>query len=355
MDDYKDKRKNDGSIVHKALRRSNRWLLILAGISLITSIVVIALTTAPYFLAKFTGPTAISNKDVINTQVNFVQPLYFREVTGNEMYDSGYYYETYNEDTGTVTDTDYFGVLDVGSNRFLLVRTEEPINENVETYVGSLTTISSEIQREVIDDMISDLGVDASRIQFLPVMLDTRDNQVMWYIGTAVVAGLLIFGVWGTFNAIQRGNNPHNHPALKKLARYGNVDMILDEIEGELMLADEPVGKRLHVTNNWVVSVHGNNFQATRLKDLIWLHKHSVRSRYGTQHAARFYDRHGNLMGVQGRNSQSVDEMLQAVYDRAPWAIAGHNGELQKAWNKERDQMIAAVDQRKAQLRAGTA
>jgi hypothetical protein len=343
------------SIVQKALRRSNRWLLILGMISLIISVVLIALTTAPYFIAKFTGPIPISNKEIVSTQVNFVQPLYFREVVGEEMFDSGYYYETYNEDTGNVTNTDYFGVLYVGSNRFLLVRTPDPINESQTDYVGSLTTISGEIQREVIDDMMQDLGSSADGIQFLPVMLDTRDNQVMWYIGTAVIVGMLFFGLWGTFKALQRGRDPHKHPALQKLARYGDISMVLGDIESELGMASEPVGKRLYVTRNWVVSVHGNNFQATRLSDLVWLHKHSVRQRYGMTHAARFYDRHGNLMGVQGRNSQAADEMLQAVYERAPWAIAGYSNELQQAWNKERQQMIAAVDQRKAQLRAGTA
>jgi len=164
-----------------------------------------------------------------------------------------------------------------------------------------------------------------------------------------------VLGVRGVVLFIQRQSDPHKHPAFKKLERYGNVEMVIGSIEQELTLADEPIGKRLYITPTWVVHLQGGNFQATRLEDLVWLYKHSVRSRYSTQHTARFHDKHGNLMGVQGRSSQQVDEMLQAVYNRAPWAIAGHSVDVQKAWNKDRQQLIAAVEQRKAQVRSGVA
>lgn len=344
------------SLVQKSLRRATRTLFIFSALSLVLAVVAIVLTTLPYFLGKFTGPTVMTDKEIVSAQVNFVQPLYFREVTGEEMFDTGYEEYTYDSDTGRRVSTDaYFGALYIGSNRFLLVRTPDAIDESRTTYVGSLREIPGDVQREVVDELIRELGGNAQEFQFVPVMLDTSDNEIMWYVGTAIVLAMLLFGLWGVFQVIQRTRDPHNHPAVKKLGRYGDVAMVMGEIESEMNMAEAVGSKRLHITRNWIISTHAGNFQATRLSDLVWLHKHSVRSRYGTQHFARFYDRHGNIMGVQGRRSEDADQMLQAVYDRAPWAIAGYNNELNKAWNKEREQMIAAVDQRKAQLRAGTA
>ncbi len=336
------------SLIQRTLRRSNRILLFFGVLSLVISVAVIALTTVPYFVGKFTGPTPITDKEVINARVNFVQPLYFREVTGQEMLDTGYEEYTYDSDTGRRVSTDYyFGALYMGGDRYLLVRTPESIDESQNTYVGSLVEIPGDVQREVVDDLLRELGADAANVQFLPVMLSTSDNQVMCYIGTAIVAVMLLFGIWATYHGIQRSRDPYKHPALKKLGRYGEISFVIGDIEGELRMADAPVAKRLYVTRNWIASAYGNNFQAMRLDDLVWLHKYSTRSRYGTNHFARFYDRHGVLMGLQGRRSEDVDQMLQAVYDRAPWAIAGFSPDVEKAWKQDRQQLIAAVDQRK--------
>jgi hypothetical protein len=40
--------------------------------------------------------------------------------------------------------------------------------------------------------------------------------------------------------------------------------------------------------------------------------------------------------------------MLHRIYDYAPWAIGGYNGEIQHQWNKNRAAFIAAVDQRRS-------
>lgn len=343
------------SLVTKSLRRSNTTLIILSTIALIVGIVGLVLTTIPYFVAKFTGPTSITTKDLVSTEVNFIQPLYFREVTGEDMLDTGYEEYTYDSDTGRRVSTDaYFGALYLGGGRFLLVRTPDAIDENQITLVGSLIEIPGDIQREVVDDLLRELGGDADNIQFLPMMLDQNDNQVLWYVGTAIVAVLIIFGLRGVIVYIQRQRDPHKHPAFKKLARYGDVDMVVGSIEQELAMAEEPIGKRLYLTRSWVVYAQGGTFQATRLEDLIWLYKHSYRTRYSTNYQAHYCDKHGNLMAVPA-SKKNVDEMLQVVYDRAPWAIAGHTKEVSDAYKKDRQQLIAAVEQRKAKIRSGAA
>jgi hypothetical protein len=47
-----------------------------------------------------------------------------------------------------------------------------------------------------------------------------------------------------------------------------------------------------------------------------------------------------------------VNQMLNAVAQRAPWALAGHNAEIEKAWKSNRASVLAAVEQRRQQIRA---
>lgn len=44
-----------------------------------------------------------------------------------------------------------------------------------------------------------------------------------------------------------------------------------------------------------------------------------------------------------------INQMLSAVVQRAPWALAGHSAEIEQAWKSNRQSVIAAVEQRRQQ------
>lgn len=327
-------------VIQAQVRRSNIQRFLISLIGLLFAGVMIVLFSGPYFIAKFTGPTPIELRDVALMDENSAT-LYFREVTGEDFIDSGFYEYTYDEDTGRTVSTDaYFGLLRVKTD-WLLVRTPDEIDESVTTYVGGLTPITDSIARDVAAELRGE------GISLLPVMLDTVDNDIMWYIGGGV---LLIVGglsLWGMVTVLQRMANPAKHSIFKGLSRFGDVQRVIQSIEQDLSQATTV--HKLQLGRHWVLYAKGGVVHAAPYADLVWLYKHGTSSRYGTNYSAQFRDKQGGAFGIQARQKQ-VDAMLQAVYERAPWAIAGHNPDVQNAWSKDRQALVNAVEQRKTQL-----
>jgi hypothetical protein len=59
------------------------------------------------------------------------------------------------------------------------------------------------------------------------------------------------------------------------------------------------------------------------------------------------YDRDGRTFEIKAKEKQ-VEEIMTILYDKAPWAVSGYSDELQKLWQKERQTLIAAVDERRS-------
>ena len=161
--------------IYKSIKRSNINLLIMSVIALAIAIGIGTYFSLPYFIGKFTGPTPISTEELAMLGAD-TRTLYFRVVKGTDMYDTYYYEETVEEDTGRQVSIDaYFGGLEIKPGLWLLVRYPETINERETTYVGGLTPITDSVAREVAGLVASENGVEV-----LPVMLDTVDKPINW-------------------------------------------------------------------------------------------------------------------------------------------------------------------------------
>jgi hypothetical protein len=330
--------------IYKSIQRSNINLIIISLIVLAIAIGVGSYFSLPYFMGKFTGPTPIAAEDLV-TLGSDSRTQYFREVKGTRMYDTYYYEETVDEDSGRQVSIDaYFGGLEIKPGVWLLVRYPETINERETTYVGGLTPITDSVAREVAGLVESENGVE-----LLPVMLDIVDTPVNWYGGAAVLLVLLLGGLWGVMTFFQRNANPKNHPTLKKLATYGDVDKVIDSIDKELGSMPDEVGK-LKLTRNWLVQSAGSTFEAIPYRDVVWAYKMIQTGKYNTKtYYAHVGDKHGKMLAILAKEEQ-VNQMLQAVMSHAPWAFAGYSEDLKKAWDKDRQQLVTAVEQRKAQF-----
>lgn len=335
----------DSSMIYKTIRRSNTQIIILSIIALAIAIGVGVTFSLPYFLGKFAGPTEITTKELLSLTADS-PTLYFRQVTGNSMTDTYYYEETVDEKTGRQVSIDaYFGGLEIEPGLWLLVRNPATIDPGQTTYVGGLTPITDSVAREV-----TGLAASENNVEMLPVMLDMVDQQLNWFGGAAVLLILLLGGIWGVLTFIGRSSNPGNHPTLKKLGKFGEVDTVVDSIEKELNSMPDEVGK-LKLTKNWLVYATGSSFDAIPYRDLVWTYKMVTKGRYGTTYATHIADKHGTMLTVQDKEDK-VNTMLQAVMARAPWIMGGYSEDIKKAWNRDRQQLVAAVEQRKAQYEA---
>ena len=331
------------NLIYKSIRRSNTNRLIFSIIALAIAIGIGVYSSLPYFLAKFGAPTKLDEKMLAGITADSA-PLYFQQIDADFVFDSGY--EEYTEfENGSQRTDAYFAMTAVGDH-IVMVRVADPVDESQTTYVGAFVRPDS-VQSELFSDFRAEVPEDAENL--VPLLLDTQDKEVNWYGGGAVLLVLLLVGLWGVVTFFQRNANPNNHPTLKKLAVYGDVDKVVDSIDKELGSIPEEVGK-LKLTRNWIVQANGGTFEALPYRDLVWAYKMVQTGKYNTKtYYAHFCDKHGKLIPVLAKEDQ-VNVMLQAVMDRAPWAFAGYSDELKKAWDKERQQLIVAVEQRKAQF-----
>jgi hypothetical protein len=165
-----------------------------------------------------------------------------------------------------------------------------------------------------------------------------------------VVLGL---SLWGIGTAVQRYGDSGSHPIARSLGRFGAANLVISSVDAELM-ADHPKIGDLHLTPTWLVYLTSSDLKAARFDDIAWVYKLVTTRRTngvktGTTYSAQIWDRHGVQMIVSAKEDV-VNQMLNAVAQRAPWALAGHNAELEKAWKSNRASVLAAVDQRRQQI-----
>jgi hypothetical protein len=192
---------------------------------------------------------------------------------------------------------------------------------------------------------------------FLPFMLESEEFKTNTILGLVAAVICLLIAVWGSVRALSRLSDVNRHPIMRALRRYGDPEEIAEQIDHEVNSYHDKMGN-IKLTRNWLVHQQGLTFNAARLNDVVWMYKHVLKTKYyGVVTVAKTYsvylwDRHGHCVTITGKEKQ-VDEMLQVIYQRAPWIIVGYDQQLENEWKKNRAEVIASVDQRRAQVATG--
>ena len=335
---------NKGGIVQKAVNRTNRNLILasLLCFVIVAGAIVIGIS---YWVTLITGPKLLSHDELLAIQsVDFLPTLV--TVQTEESFDTGY--EQYViEDNGSRTSEHYYIAMLINEDRFLLV--EAPPEDPEITYTGALINIPSDVRHDIVDALIREFP-DLDGL-FLPVMLTTADHTSGGWIGLVVLGVILVVGIVGLMRWIVREFDVSKHPIYKGLARYGDPERVIKQIESEMVLGSEKVGK-LQLTPKWAIASTATTFDAIFLKDAVWMYKMVTQHRTngiptGKSFKVLIYDKHGHLMEVP-TNKNAVDTMLGEIYQRAPWIITGFSDELQNMWkdHQGRMQMIAEAESR---------
>lgn len=332
-------------IVTKAIRRSNRTLL---AVSIIGILIVFALAALNlrYFYNFFLGPFPVTQEELAGYSDAGQPQRYWVTVSGEEIYDTGYQYV--NEENGKETVENSYLALPQ-SDRLLLVKVPGEAVEQT-TFTGWLEEITDEEYQEVVQKIEAEVpeltGV------FLPFQLETGNFRLNGILGIVLGLGVLAACALGLVKGIRRSNDPNEHPIAKRLAKLGPIDFVVSRIESE-MAGNHPVFGKAHLTANWLVFAPGADIQATRFEDIAWIYKHVTTYRTngiptGKRAAAIVFDRNGAKLTVEAGNKESkADELVRAIYERAPWALAGYASELEKAWKNDRPGFLAEVERRK--------
>ena len=165
-----------------------------------------------------------------------------------------------------------------------------------------------------------------------------------------VLFGILAFSAWYLFW-------PEHHPDLKALARYGNVKVLLPQIEDELADVSQAVcigamprslwltrgelgEAAIWITSSWLVRMANSatQMQFFRLDSLIFA--------YPEGNKVILADCYGVRLEVTGTESGRA-RLLAEILTRVPWALSRFDPVLEKTWKEKRQEIIAEVDQRR--------
>jgi hypothetical protein len=335
-------------IIKRAMGRANRNRLLLGLLVLAVALGAAALSLNAWRNA-LEGPYALSAEAVGRIETLEGQQQYYITVTGDEVMDSGW--EMVRTEDGRETSRRGYTLMNLGKRQWLLIETES-FRRPEETYTGVLQAISSETQVEIVDNVVRDFP--ELRGNLMPYMLNVREIRLENYAGMAGTALLLLAGLVLVGGVITRMSEPARHPHMKALARYGEPESIAAQIESELMMGGQAIGKHVKLTQNWLVHDQGGRFQAMKLSDLAWGYKKVTQHRSygiptGKVFEAQLYDRHGQPFQLTAKQ-EVVDDVLRQTATAAPWMLAGYDAQIERMWRKERSALIAAVDARKTTL-----
>ena len=233
-----------------------------------------------------------------------------------------------------------------GSQRTLIVRSSE--HAPLMPVVGVLEPLPAAVAGQL------------SRTGLAPLMFDVEDPLGSWgsfYTAAALTAPVILLVL--LVLTLGRLRNFRRSRTVAALARFQvPVGQVVAAIDSELAADNlRPPMRNVLLTRSWLVHLQPFKLEVIHLDELVWVHAALTR-RYmywivpaGATHSVRLGDRSGRLREIQGKKN-AVPDTVVAIAQRVPWVFVTHSDELEQAYRRNRDAVIAAVDQRRQQMLA---
>lgn len=341
--------------INNQMRRSTRNLLLFSALPF--AIIVLLGVQNHRFLANLLkGSRPLSGSELLNIQDSEDLRQYNVSVNGDQLIPTTFQkvLRTKSSTTNQVTRTDVeqrFSILQIG-DRYLLVSSKDPLSSP--SLTGGLVAIPLEVREHVLGPIEKKNAM--SDQAFLPFMLNTAEfSNGAWgwpvfglLLGTLCATGIALSTQWSA--------NPAQHPIAKQLRKYGEFNIIRGRIDSEVRLEGNLKASAPVVTSSWFLAPSPFTLQVRSLGELAWAYQLTTQHRVnfvptGKSYQAKIYDRQGRLISIQAKE-QIVQALLIKIGQKAPWVVLGFNAGLENLYKRQRDQFLAAVDQRKAALKA---
>jgi hypothetical protein len=334
--------------IGKQIKRSNTNVL-MSNLLLLSVPVAIGVLGANYWHNFFAGPAPLSASQISKFKGSDIPDRHYITVKGDEGFDTEVTEVTTTTRHGAVTNKEVsakYVILKV-ADRALLVKAK-PGNASDVQFTGELQPLPSDVQSHIIEPLVK-AHPEAKEV-FLPYVLDQEaDYKGGGYFGLGIGIPAAAIAAWNLLRVGKRWGKPESHPIAKGLASAGEASMVAATIEQELPTSHK-VGKTT-ITRNWLLQPTSYGLKTLQLGDLVWFYQkvtsHSTNGiPTGKTYSTVMYDRSGRNFEIKGKEQQ-VGEIMTILYDKAPWAVTGYSDELQKMWQKQRQDLIAAVDARR--------
>lgn len=333
--------------VENEARRTNRNLFLMNGLMAAVLVLVIAVNYR-YCVNFFLGCQPISATELASLKSADQRWRNFVSVSGAKSLKIGYNDIEEETQNGQVVSSEVkaeYVFLRVGDS-ILLVKAS-PGAEKLQ-YSGELVPTAQQVQDDVIRSLKEEDPNLASMV--LPFTLNAADYRSNGWVGLAIMTPLLALALWNLLKAARRSTEPQSSPAWKALSVFGNAEQLSHEIEADMQTGGVSRYGKLVIGPQWMVRRKTFSTWVSPVGDMIWIYKKV------TKHSVNFIPT-GKTYSVilTGRRRQRTEEQMKekAVNDlmlemanRVPWALFGFDKNLEQAWKKDPQSVIAAVDSR---------
>jgi len=170
-----------------------------------------------------------------------------------------------------------------------------------------------------------------------------------WMLGFG--SPFLLLAAWNLSKWKQRTWEFTCHPICKRLARFGTVEQVIQQIEAAILINPIETIAGVKLSGPWLFKPSAFGLACFFVPDLVWVYRkvttHSVNFiPVGQSSEALLYDRDGFSAPTQARKKK-VELLMMNITQQSPWIVAGYSKDLAKMWNSRKAEFIAAVDERR--------
>lgn len=327
------------------IQRSTRNLLAVNG-CLLLALLAIASLSWRYLYNFVRGPFLMDRQGLLASTIPGQLEKYFVTLQGDRTFDTGIVYM--EKENGAEHVAAYYLAMQFG-NRLLLVKS--PLSTHPTQLIGALVPMPDTEQREVVGKIVT----KNAKLQgvFLPCMLDATSFRADGYWGLCISIPLLLLALWNLRKGFARQADPDRHPIVQALKVYGPTQEVALGIESEVRAeAGAPGPGKVLLTRSWLLHPHWFGLHIRRLQDIAWCYKKVVKHYHsfipiGKSYSVMVWDKSGKSLEISCKEKE-VRAILEGLLHRVPWMLVGYGKDLEKAWRKQRAQVIQALEQRQS-------
>lgn len=328
-----------------ALRRFVAWTLVLAvGILLATS-------DHRYIANFFGGPYQMAPADLDSIGNVAATPRYFARVKGERVIDTGIRQYTVHSRNGVETDRSESGAYRalVMGKRFLVVRTTAATESDVAE--GKLLPRPADFDAQLFDSE----DMRSIRANFYPFYLNSDAFRRPGYV--VIIVGILFLALfaWRALPSWRALRDPSTHPLAARIATWGDPMGVAVAAEHEF---DHPLlkaGGGWRCGDKYLIRSRFFSCEVLRMHDVVWGYKKITKHSVNFIPTGKTYEAivkcYGGDAAIPGKEA-GVNEVLQFLQQRAPWAVFGFSDQLAGIWNKQQVEFLKQVEQRRQEWQA---
>jgi hypothetical protein len=297
------------------------------------------------------GPFTMSAAELEQVGDVSAAPHYFVKVAGSRAMETGLQEVSVETQNGVETSRNVTGnyyALQMG-DKLLVVKSTGATMRVAE---GALAPMPFDLTEK----LFATPEMQLARSRFYPFYLDAASTfRAGGYWGIIVLAVLLALLAWKARPAWRGLQEPGSHPLAVRAGKWGSAVDTSAAIEHEWRA---PGNKRMGpwtVTPRYLIQSALFHFNVLRFEDLLWAYKKVTKRSVNFIPVGKYYhaivQAYGGTAELPG-SQKKVDELLQDVATRAPWAVVGFSAEIQQLWTKQNRDFCAAVEERRQKLRA---